>query len=488
LLDSGFKTWRKLKMKQLFKTTLLAAAVTATCSTAVAGTVAVDKQVHSLEGLAGVTGTQTSGNITYTLGATYQEGDKLTLTFPENTLDKTNPIGGFPSVITIPAVDGTDATNSLAGLTWGLLNHSVGKVLDNGTVVDTVTYRVTNLALPKHTTTNANIDNGSTLGAVLGAGANTLSISYAPSALLTNDKIEVTVSSETAGGDELDSGGTRTATIAEAKTQFGSATVNSKFEGVINVSASRKSFVSGGADSFGYTVDNPMVTGWLNLATNLTLKANLYGEAGKMSGVKAANFTTGGTATFTEDQAKLAITYASTNNVVDVTETVTFTPPTGTDAIVLEPQDFNADLKYDYTSAGGTNGTKTVATGLDVGEWDLNGASVNIPYMPYSPTASQIIYVTNSGDQAGDISVVAFDDKGQTYTLNNIATANANTVTKLTTKVGQALENAGFTAGKLSLTITVNAPADDITVYASYNAGTVRGFVNTDQYKGIKDM
>ena len=41
-------------MKQLFKSTLLAAAVAATCGTAVAGTVAVTKQIHSVEGLLGV--------------------------------------------------------------------------------------------------------------------------------------------------------------------------------------------------------------------------------------------------------------------------------------------------------------------------------------------------------------------------------------------------------------------------------------------------
>ena len=63
-------------MNQLFKTTLLAAAIAATCGTAVAGTVAVTKQVHSSEGLTGVTANQTSGAITYTLGAAYKEGDK----------------------------------------------------------------------------------------------------------------------------------------------------------------------------------------------------------------------------------------------------------------------------------------------------------------------------------------------------------------------------------------------------------------------------
>jgi hypothetical protein len=56
----------------------------------------------------------------------------------------------------------------------------------------------------------------------------------------------------------------------------------------------------------------------------------------------------------------------------------------------------------------------------------------------------------------------------------------------MTALVGNALKAKGFEAGKLSITVTVNAPSDDITVYASYNANGIRGFVNTDQYKGQK--
>ena len=121
------------------------------------------------------------------------------------------------------------------------------------------------------------------------------------------------------------------------------------------------------------------------------------------------------------------------------------------------------------------------------GAWTLNGATVNIPYMPYSANASQILYITNAGDQAGDILATAFDDKGNSYDLGKIGVSNGKTVTKIAKQVGDALVAKGFTGGKVSITITVNAPADDITVYASYNVGGAdRGFVNTDQYKGVK--
>ena len=135
-------------MKQLFKTTLLAAAVAATCGTAVAGDVRVTPKVHSKEGLLGVEGSATSNAIQYTLKAAYQEGDLITLTFPAGTLNEDNPTAGFPTSLT------TDPAAGVAGLTIGYLNST------QGTAEDTVVYRVTKIV--------PDGDNGSTFGAVIG--------------------------------------------------------------------------------------------------------------------------------------------------------------------------------------------------------------------------------------------------------------------------------------------------------------------------------
>jgi hypothetical protein len=473
-------------MKKM-KTTLVAASIAAAFG-ASAGDVAVTKQVHSKEGLAGVTASQTSANITYTLGATYREGDKLTLTLPAGTLNKDNPSSGFPSVVVMDAInvgdtrpDNTVATAEtvIAGLTWGLLNANLNVDVE-GTKYDQVTYRVTKLTLPQDANSNS-IDNGSTVGGVIGIDDDKLVISYNPQVLLTSD-IKVTVSSQTSAGDILDNTGTRTATIAQAKSQFGALTVGSKFNGVIDVEASRLQFTGGTTDTMDYTVANPDTTGWLNMATVTSAKANVYGEAGKQTGLKVANWASAnGTPAYTVASAKLAVAYAS----AVTNDTITFTAPAAKDGVVLEAQDFTTDFTYTYDSAGGTkNLTHSVATGAKSGEWTLNGATVNIPYMPYSATASQIIYVTNASSLAGDITATAFDDKGNSYNLGKIATASAKSVQKVTAQVNEALGAKGFTGGKISLTITVNVPADDVTVYASYNAGSVRGFVNTDQYKG----
>lgn len=380
-------------------------------------------------------------------------------------------------------------------MTWGLLNAAVDADV-NGTAMDQVTYRVTALTLPTKDADNdtcgagfvldTDIDNGSTVDGVVGL-TDALTIAYNPQVLLTAP-VTVAVSSQTQSGDVLDNTGTRTATIAEAKSQFGSLTVGTKFNGIIDVEKSRLQFTTGTTDMMSYTVANPTTTGWMNMATVNASKAVVYGEAGKQTGLKAANWASaggagnpGGTVTYTENAAKVEVAY----NAAVTNDTINFTAPATKDSIVLEAQDFTTDFTYTYDSAGGTkNVVHSVATGADTGEWTLNGATVNIPYMPYSATASQIIYVTNASTLAGDITATAFDDKGNMYDLGKIGTAAGKSIQKITSQVNQALGAKGFTGGKVSLTVTVNVPADDVTVYASYNAGSVRGFVNTDQYKG----
>jgi len=458
-------------MKQPFNKALLATAVALTCGVATAGNLTVNTQTHSTEGLAGVTASQTSNALAYELQATYQEGDKITFTFPAGTLNATNPTSGFAGAVDIPET-GVGTSAARAALTLGLLNAVVGT--DN----DTVTYRVTTVT--EVATDVAGQTTGNTIGQVFTLGT----IPYSPTALLTAP-ITVSVDSETVSGDILDQAGTRTATIAEAKSQFGTAAVTG-FNATIDVRQMRKAFLGGASDSMSWTITNPDSSTWLNKAvvnTTAGTVVTVKGEAGKFSGLLASNFATGGTNVVSEEDAALITTYGG----MTTNDTVFFTPTTGTNAVILEAQSFASDFTYNYTSAGAVAGSANIGTNVPSGSWDLNGATVNVPYMPYGPTASQVLYVTNAGSQDGDISVIVFDDTGTTYDLGVVGTANANTVTKLAPAVNQALQAAGFTGGKASITVTVNAPEDDITVHASFNiGGNDRAFVITDQYKGIE--
>ncbi len=451
-------------MRLIVKISLMIAVIAATYGSAVAGTVTVTKQTHSLEGLNGVTANQTSNSITYTLDAAYAVGDTITFTFTSNALVATP----FPSQLNVPAVDSATPANAIAGLGLGLLSSSASSV----------TYRVTSLSQPDDTSGDGGTPytDRTTIGAQVTLG----SIDYT-SASVSAGAVTVTVSSQTNVGGILDSTGTLTATIAEAKTQFGTATISTKFDNVIDVSAVRKLFTSGSSDTLTWSVTTPDTTGWFNMATinpsNNGTVVKLFGEVGKMNGLDVADFTSSaGTLSFDEPSSTLTVSFDGQES----SATITFTPPTGAAAVVLETQSFTLDIVNNYTSAAAVAASKTIVASMAAGEWILNGLTCIIPYMPYSATASQIIYVSNLGQQSGDIIVEAIDDADNLYQLGVIGTASAGTVTKITNFINDALLSNGFTDGKLALKIVVNAPSEDVYVYASYNAGGVRGYVEVD--------
>jgi hypothetical protein len=456
-------------MKQLFKTTLLAAAVAATCGSAVAGTLTVTKQTHSLEGLEGVTALQTSNAIAYKLGTGYLSGDKITFTFSADALKGVTP----DPDIKVDQVNNDDPKLAKAGLSMSLVAKT-----DNS-----MTYRVTNVEQPKKADgTTAHDVTFNTTDLIVPVGT----VKYTADSVKSGS-LKVTAESKDATGDIIDNTGTLTATIAEAESQFklGKKTITG-FDAVIDVAQMRKAFKTSASDAATYTAIPVDSTGWLNLATVSSSSFVLQGEAGKMAGLTKGEFKSakGGTLALNADDATLTVTYGS----MITNDTITFTPPTGDKALVLEAQDFTGSLNWGYASAGAKTGSAEAFKNNDFGEWTLNGATVNIPYMPYGPNASQIIYVSNAGTQSGDISVTVFDDKGNAHDLGvlNIKAA-PNRVTKIAPEINDLLRGKGFNGTKASITITVNAPEADITVYASYNVGGAdRGYINTDQYKGIK--
>jgi hypothetical protein len=431
-----------------------------------AATLSVTAQTHSVEGIVGVTATQTSNTISETLGATYAVDDRITFVFNSDVITNTT----FSSQITVAKVDSATPADAIAGLVLGLLSASG----------DGVSYRVTSVTQPDDTPGDGGTDytDKTTVGAVIELGAVTYSVSS-----LSTGSMGMSVSAETSTGTAIDSAAT--ATLATTSTEFGTVTIGTKFDNVIDVSASRKAFTPVSSDSMNWVITHPDTTGWLNLVTldsSQGTVVTLHGESGRMAGLKGTNFavSNGATLVFTESTDTLVMTYDGTTVSTD---TVTFTAPTDTDAVTLYTQSFTADVVLNYTTAGGTTGAATLTSGLAAGAWTLNAATVVIPYMPYSSSASQIIYITNTGTQSGDISVKAVESSTKSYDLGVIATTKPGDLTKLSQSILTALTTKGFSSGKLTLILTVDVPLADIIVYTSYNIGGAdRGFINTDQY------
>jgi hypothetical protein len=446
-------------MKQLFKKTILAATVAAVSGIAVAGNISVTTtQNHSEQGLAAVTTAIVSGNVTYTVKGAYAQSDQITITLTPGSV----PSGyTWPSSLTFTPA-GTPGT-ATAGA-----NMAVG-LLSVGSNNSSATYRVTSV-----TPDPAN-DDGTTIGGVLTLGTFDLN-----AASIATGAVTVSISSKTPTGDAVDSPtnqDTHTATLAKASDQFGELVVTVAADQVIDVSQGREAFDGSiNSDTITWTASNN--TSLINAATVSQTSIVLHGD---FEGMTNSNFSVGGAGTpvLDTDADTLTVTYAAPVTTDTITITPTAAGTTGAD--VLKAQSFNIDGTYIY----GTNTPEILATGKAAGSWTLNGAVTNIPYMPYGDNVFQILYVSNEGSQSGDIMVTAFDENGIEYPLGSIGTIGAKSVKKITAEVYNELQAQGFTNGKLSLTITVNAPAADITVYASYNVGgSDRGFVSTDQYKG----
>jgi hypothetical protein len=109
--------------------------------------------------------------------------------------------------------------------------------------------------------------------------------------------------------------------------------------------------------------------------------------------------------------------------------------------------------------------------------WSLEGKTTTFSYMPYFDNVSQILMVTNNGNNDAAITVTARDEAGTKYGPVKLpVTATAKGVTKITGYVKEALESEGFTTGSVQLSITVNSSSVD--VYGAYNVGgTDRGYV-----------
>ena len=348
-------------MKKIFTKTLLASAVIAICNPAMAGTVSVAKQVHSIEGLTGVTANQRSNDISYTLAADYNEGDKITFTFPAEAVISSS----FPSIL----------TSSSTNLSLELLSDDASSA----------TYGVIEQGISDNSIF-PNIVKSNDLSVDSTGDAISLRVSYTTAAVLAGS-LTVTVSSQTAAGDILDVAGVRTATIAEAKSQFGSGSITSLFDNIIanddQNDPDGSAFTAAVFDTLSFEINNPSTTGWNNLATVVRSQLTLQGEAGKMAGMTVSDFTdvafsntfsTNGTLTFTESAAKLDISY---NWTMLTNNTITFTASTAP----LLAQKFTMEATYHYSSAGAVDGSKTIASKVNAGAWALLSPAV----APVSP-------------------------------------------------------------------------------------------------------
>lgn len=433
-------------MKNFVKYTLVSAAVAATFGVA-AGTLSSTALQVSKQGAASAAANNTqAASFGHTVAAGYAINDLVTFTVTSGAVASTHT---WPSTIDYTAGSGG------ASMTLTLLSGTAGSNVGS--------YRVTNVTATALQTT-------------IGAVAAAIPVTLKTNALTADASVSV-ASTLSNGTTPIDP--TTAVTIAQAKDQFGDLTVSQKFAGTIDVAQGRKAFVS--STSLPLVFKASEVASLVAPATVTSTVVKVNADLGELT--TAAVSVSGGSPTKAYDATNkvLTLTY---NSAVTTDQTVTITPPTGSAAKVLVAGGFKLAGTVNY----GTASAESIGAAIDAGEWKLNGAMVNVPYVPFGANVSRVFTVTNTGALDADVTLTAIDATGTTYDLGTVGVAKANSVTSLTEAVNLAVRStvpaAEESNKKLSLTFTINAEDKDITVYAVYNVGGAdRATIPTSQYK-----
>lgn len=438
----------------MFKKTLIAVALAGLSANAMAVNVASTPVQHSIEAAKSATSfTVADATATATMKAEYKVDDLVTLTYSQPFADD------YSAPVNI-LVNNTDG--AATSITLGKLSQTA----------NTVVYRVTDISI-------SNPGVASTVGAVVDLPAVTFKADGIKSAKTVTVKYSATLSNGTTPLDQAAGADTDTAELLKLSQQYATA-VETKLNGVVDVTGDRKTFVGDVVvDQVALTLTDAVITDEKATLTKVVYTVNgdfsFLDNDPDTDGVQvdpAAVVASAGAVTVEAD--KIVITQTG----VDAVAGTTTVDITNTEDAVLPAQTFTADAALTYTDRGaamdGVNAQEQTDTtsAMDAGAWTLNGASVDVPYMPYGAAVEQFLWVTNKGAQTGDIKVTAFDQAGKAYGPFTLGTSTKGLV-KLDAQLKAALVAAGLDEAKsprLALNVTVNAPAKDINVYAAYKA------------------
>jgi hypothetical protein len=455
-----FSNFMKLEkdMTNMFKKTLIAAALAGFGASASAAVLNSTPQWTANEYVQTSEVLVYGAGLTLTVGANYAENDLIRLTFTGTSID-------VDTLNDVVAIGGNANLNLLST-----------EVVDGNTVA---LYRVTDVTGNTNGTTTADffdVDDGAEFDATKVSG-NFLNVAF---------------SAETFGGLPLDTSGTaaqRTVALFGFANQLSVLEATTKFDGVIDVAPpSERTLFEGAvdADAASIAVSNSLPAAVPNFA------------AGLSATVIKADYTLEGNFGWALDEDGDLIAGAVLPECVVATSAVVVTATKAT--WTCTGADINANPEFSVenmeiaaipttTFAGsavityeGADDEATKTLTFDAGRWTLNGAEINIPYMPYQSNITHVINVNNAGGQTGDITVEGFDRTGKEYGPVVVGVSEAGTQTAIAGAIEAALKAEGMPASeRLSLKIIVNVPQDDVTVYSAYNvSGTGARLVVND--------
>jgi len=483
----------------------------------------------------------TAPTVTVTMGAEYAKDDLIELAYssifastftPAGTLTayKKCTDGSSPAV----AITGT-STNNGGTMTLGLISSTTSAA----------TYRITatNDTITNSTTSAANVCNSgaAALNTTIGAVVDVASLSFDGAAVNAAQTLTGTYKATLSNGvTDLDGGSTAimdnagTAGLTDDVSQLihfaeqykvdaSTTSQTALFNGIVDVAAAptRTAFASGavtdvltidideataatitsGGATDTFETSSPadtevvtaVITGdWSFLADENTSTTGIQNDSvvATCDGTAAGNQAT---ETFAADGTSVTVACpaAKVGNIV-----VTYTPAdNGTaplPAITTGAFTMGASMTFEDsgTDVGGTGSvasTKTLAAaGTSAGSFTLNGSTSTVQAYPLGAAVEQFLWVTNSGANDGAITMTATQG-GATSAECSLGTAAAKSVTSISAVANDCLTAAGITSGRAQLSVTVNAAATLVNLYAAYKVTSADDRLALTVTDGITD-
>jgi hypothetical protein len=150
------------------------------------------------------------------------------------------------------------------------------------------------------------------------------------------------------------------------------------------------------------------------------------------------------------------------------------------------PQTFTVTVTFNYHGTVGGPLAKVVGP-VSGGAWTLNGFQAFVAYMPFGPTISQILYLTNKSTLPGNITIDAYNEAGTKCSAIAAGTSQPGAVLQLSTALFNGITNCygASYAGKVSFNVTANIPASLAELYSAYNVnGNRLTVINNSNGKG----
>jgi hypothetical protein len=452
----------------MLKKSLVALAISSVAGMASAANIVTEQVLVSQQGAVGNTGGLAIGgedtpSFEVKLGAEYTAGDIITITLNGAEFHKNTETA---------ATVKNSADETVMQL--GLMNQTA----------NTLTYRVTSVAEGEMTS------------------AATLSIANLlvdVDTILESNSVSVVYAAETSTGITLDDAATNTAKLFQVKSQF--ATAIAPFDAIIDVNEQRLKFVPKAADGeiTANTVNSDIIS---VTAVNLegveipdsdpsdTYVFELAAIEPKQDVVVYGNFAfldVDGTAgendglIETGDGYSIYLDRVVLDNDVFRKQELTITVPGDT---VIPAQSFTAKVTATYKTDAGTDGSQVIYDGA-AGQWELNGALVHVPFMPFRDGYSPIVNVSNTSTQHGDIEVLVYAENNADWVepMSHMLPVKAKGQSQ--TNITSALRSLGI-EGDVAFDIIVNAPSDAIEVSALYYSNGDRAVMNTVKAKSAE--